>query len=518
MKNYDFGNYICALRRERGLSQFQLGTLVGVTDKAVSKWENGDAKPKISTCFRLAAALNVPLDDLLSCKEHPNTLARKEMAKINENLWEPIYGQLKIYGNSPPPLCWSRLAAEEAAFKGTNAVQGFTVLGRMNEQAKKVNSLFIVNGAISSSFAAWLLGATMVNPLPPHYRCPKCGTTIFDQTASNGFDLPRRYCTCGEEFLRDGHNIPFEGYANAVKRGTHIELRVSEKFKPYAIAVIEEFYKDKAEVVPVKYLARDKDSKGVPIRYLAKDKSTIDMDKYLVLQKNKHRPKLEIDGSWHVGATEYGDWIDDETSFFLIVSDELNEIQSMLDSNNVRVPDIQELTCPQMTNQLFQKRKEIVPCITDALTVEDTIDFDLLLKVDGLRYATNAWESSTFCKQFGKTGAQLFDEGQVKFREIPAFREDIWNDISKALMNCGIKDAGLAQQVMELIGKFCRPSNENKFNEIQRVLLSVGMPKWYPDYLKSVMYLFPKGHCITHLLIEMVHDWCLMNHHKTTGY
>ena len=59
MKDYSFGNYICALRTGRGLSQFQLGTLVGVTDKAVSKWENSESKPRLATCYRLADVLGL---------------------------------------------------------------------------------------------------------------------------------------------------------------------------------------------------------------------------------------------------------------------------------------------------------------------------------------------------------------------------------------------------------------------------------------------------------------------------
>ena len=52
MRDYTFGNYICNLREARGYSQFQLGALVGVSDKAVSKWENGNAKPRMQTCIR----------------------------------------------------------------------------------------------------------------------------------------------------------------------------------------------------------------------------------------------------------------------------------------------------------------------------------------------------------------------------------------------------------------------------------------------------------------------------------
>ena len=66
MRDYEFGNMLAKLRMERGLSQFQMGRLLGVTDKAVSKWENGSAKPRISTCCRLADILGISLNDLLS--------------------------------------------------------------------------------------------------------------------------------------------------------------------------------------------------------------------------------------------------------------------------------------------------------------------------------------------------------------------------------------------------------------------------------------------------------------------
>ena len=46
MRDYSFGNYISTLRERMGLSQYQLGVLVGVSDKAVSKWENGVSQTK----------------------------------------------------------------------------------------------------------------------------------------------------------------------------------------------------------------------------------------------------------------------------------------------------------------------------------------------------------------------------------------------------------------------------------------------------------------------------------------
>ena len=53
MKNYSLGNFICELRMRRGLSQAQLGALVGVSNKAVSKWENGSAEYNSDEVFSL---------------------------------------------------------------------------------------------------------------------------------------------------------------------------------------------------------------------------------------------------------------------------------------------------------------------------------------------------------------------------------------------------------------------------------------------------------------------------------
>ncbi len=66
MRDYAFGNFICALRRERKLSQSELGELVGVSNKAVSKWENGASKPPMDTLKKLADIFDVTVEELLN--------------------------------------------------------------------------------------------------------------------------------------------------------------------------------------------------------------------------------------------------------------------------------------------------------------------------------------------------------------------------------------------------------------------------------------------------------------------
>lgn len=62
--NYQVGNFICELRREKGLTQKQLGDMLGVTNKAVSKWENGSAIPRIQLLPKLAEILECSQEEL----------------------------------------------------------------------------------------------------------------------------------------------------------------------------------------------------------------------------------------------------------------------------------------------------------------------------------------------------------------------------------------------------------------------------------------------------------------------
>lgn len=78
MRDYEFGEYIYNLRKQKGLSQAELGALVGVSNKAVSKWETGEAKPAIMQLKNLSKIFNISINDLLDCSAKKN----KEVTKI----------------------------------------------------------------------------------------------------------------------------------------------------------------------------------------------------------------------------------------------------------------------------------------------------------------------------------------------------------------------------------------------------------------------------------------------------
>lgn len=79
MNDYEFGNYLYDLRKKAGLSQNELAWQLDVTNKAVSKWENGKCKPSTETLRKLAAVYGVSVDDLLERKRGSRTV---EITKI----------------------------------------------------------------------------------------------------------------------------------------------------------------------------------------------------------------------------------------------------------------------------------------------------------------------------------------------------------------------------------------------------------------------------------------------------
>ena len=79
MNDYIFGNYIYEKRTEAGLSQRQLAGLLKVSEKSISKWENGKAKPRPEILKKLAVIFDVSIDELLQMKKE---LAIPDIKKI----------------------------------------------------------------------------------------------------------------------------------------------------------------------------------------------------------------------------------------------------------------------------------------------------------------------------------------------------------------------------------------------------------------------------------------------------
>ncbi len=66
MEQEKIGKFIVLLRKEKGMTQQELANKLGITDRAVSKWENGRGMPDYSLIKPLCQELNITVNELLS--------------------------------------------------------------------------------------------------------------------------------------------------------------------------------------------------------------------------------------------------------------------------------------------------------------------------------------------------------------------------------------------------------------------------------------------------------------------
>ena len=83
----NIGKFIAELRKEKGLTQEQLGKKIGVTNKTVSRWETGVYLPPADALLALGELFNVSVNEILSGKRLNDT---EYKAVAEENLAQVI--------------------------------------------------------------------------------------------------------------------------------------------------------------------------------------------------------------------------------------------------------------------------------------------------------------------------------------------------------------------------------------------------------------------------------------------
>lgn len=83
MDKVKIGKFIAQMRKEKGLTQQELADLVGVTNKAVSKWECGNGLPEMENISILCEKLGVSVNELLSGEKiEPDKYLQKAESNI----------------------------------------------------------------------------------------------------------------------------------------------------------------------------------------------------------------------------------------------------------------------------------------------------------------------------------------------------------------------------------------------------------------------------------------------------
>ena len=102
MNQLKIGKFIAERRKEKKLTQMQLSEKLGITDKAISKWERGIAMPDTSIMLELCDILGINVNELLSGEkidmennENKNEQLLLDMAKElerkNKTVWTSMW-------------------------------------------------------------------------------------------------------------------------------------------------------------------------------------------------------------------------------------------------------------------------------------------------------------------------------------------------------------------------------------------------------------------------------------------
>ena len=107
MDQLKIGKFIAECRKQKNLTQMQLAEKLGITDKAVSKWERGIAMPDTSIMLELCDILGISVNELLSGEkismENSNQKNEqllldmaKEIERKNKTIWSAMWAIMTV--------------------------------------------------------------------------------------------------------------------------------------------------------------------------------------------------------------------------------------------------------------------------------------------------------------------------------------------------------------------------------------------------------------------------------------
>ncbi len=339
-------------------------------------------------------------------------------------------------------------------------------LGRVRKVAEEKGEHIFVRGTAGSSLIAYLLGATDINPLPRHDYCPNCHWVKFKGDGIP-FDKDRLKCSCGADPIADGFNIPFESNLKSILSG-YMQLTVSYAFFDEVEHMIRDEMWDQAiitlrneDLTPTWFCFQDKE-KNEDGNYILNGNSELfskfpritlvpdkTLDKYRELEKATGFKMKDI------GTEEYSD------AYFQFMEGNIEGIP-MFDNCFMR--------------ELWTKLKPQ--------------SYDDMLKMIGFAHSTNVWRENA---------ERIYDEHKMSLREIPAYREDLFNLIAQHLYKKGVYHTGLAYEVTEKARRGYYERVGGMDEETMLALFRLDIDQEYIFFLEKIHYMFPKAHGVAYL-------------------